>query len=257
MGGQSEELDTSHVTSGITPPVATEDIRPAALLRMRRMATLLLVGVTCLFAASLALQPLWPWLAPVRAFAEAAMVGGIADWFAVVALFRRPMGLPIPHTAVIPRNHARIAGAIGRFVAGNFLASEATARRLEELDPAGRLGMWLIQAGNLDRVGERITGVFPPLLDIVGEDRVRTLAASTGRQALDLVVNAPRMADMLAFMASRGYHHILLDRTLAHYGPESKDARRYLARLQKSRTSLACSTGRSPPETDRRPCDFS
>jgi uncharacterized membrane-anchored protein YjiN (DUF445 family) len=192
----------------------TTDEPPAGLIRMRRLATLLLAAVTGLFAVTFTLEPRWPWLAPVRAFAEAAMVGGIADWFAVVALFRRPLGLPIPHTAVVPRNQSRIASAIGRFVAGNFLASEATAKRLEELDPAGRLGQWLSHGGNMNRVGHRITGILPPLLDIIGEDRVRALAASTGRQAVDLVANGPRMADMLAFMAERGYHHILLDRTL-------------------------------------------
>ncbi|TIU38751.1 MAG: DUF445 family protein, partial [Mesorhizobium sp.] len=76
----------------------------------------------------------YPWLGFVAAFAEAATIGGIADWYAVVALFRRPLGLPIPHTAIIPENQHRIADNLGRFIEANFLAPEPVREKLAEVD---------------------------------------------------------------------------------------------------------------------------
>ena len=106
------------------------------LIRMRRFANGLLVLIMGLFVFSHMWEPpgqdwdmAWRF---VRAFAEAAMVGGLADWFAVTAIFRRPLGLPIPHTAVIPNNQDRIADAVGRFIADNFLKPELVAARVQE-----------------------------------------------------------------------------------------------------------------------------
>src|ERR1700730_4870754 len=93
---------------------AAEDPRVAGLRRMRIIATLLLVAMTAVFIAASFAEVRWPWLAYVRAFAEAGMVGACADWFAVVALFRHPLGIPIPHTGIVPRNKARIGAALGR-----------------------------------------------------------------------------------------------------------------------------------------------
>ena len=84
-----------------------------------------------LFAAARSLQPRWPWLGFVAAFAEAATIGGIADWYAVVALFKRPLGLPIPHTAIIPANQNRIADNLGHFIEVNFLAPEPVRDKLK------------------------------------------------------------------------------------------------------------------------------
>ena len=88
------------------------------LRRMRTIATLLLVVMTAIFVATTMIKYDWPWLPYVRAFAEAGMVGACADWFAVVALFRRPLGLPIPHTGIVPNNKERIGAALGRFIGG-------------------------------------------------------------------------------------------------------------------------------------------
>lgn len=187
---------------------------PMDMARMRRIATLMLAMMTVLFAAAALYEWRWPWLGPVRAFAEAAMIGGIADWFAVVALFRHPLGIPIPHTAVIPRSHKRIATAMGRFVAGNFLASEAMASRLEELDLAGRLGAWLSHSENIDKVVARAGGFLPPILESIGEERLRAVAGTSARRMLEATVTAPRMASVLSFAVTRGYHHALLDQAL-------------------------------------------
>jgi len=187
---------------------------PRDMVRMRTIATLMLATMTALFAATRFFQGRWPWLAPVRAFAEAAMVGGIADWFAVVALFRHPLGLPIPHTAVIARSHKRIAAAMGRFVASNFLASEAMVRRLEEMDLAGKLGTWLAHPANVDTVVARAVGILPPILEKIGEDRLRAAAGASARRVIDAAITAPRIAGVLSFAVTRGYHQALLDHAL-------------------------------------------
>ena len=115
----------------------------ARLRRSRRWATGLLLAACVLFAASLLLVKQYGWAAYVKAFAEAAMVGALADWFAVTALFRRPMGLPIPHTAILPRNQERIADELGRFIENNFLAGKPIALRVYQARPAGKLLDWL------------------------------------------------------------------------------------------------------------------
>src|SRR5450631_1377308 len=111
-----------------------EDHRVTDLRRMRVIATGLLVAMTVVFAAASYAQARWEWLAYVRAFAEAGMVGACADWFAVVALFRRPLGLPIPHTGIVPRNKARIGQALGGFIAENFLTARVLEARIDDLE---------------------------------------------------------------------------------------------------------------------------
>ena len=96
---------------------------------MKAAATGLLVAMAALFAVTRLFEPAYPWLGWVKAFAEAAMVGGLADWFAVTALFRHPLGLPIPHTAIIPRNKDRIGEALANFLKENFLIAPVVARR--------------------------------------------------------------------------------------------------------------------------------
>src|ERR1700745_2861593 len=93
-----------------------EDPRIRDLRRMRVIATLLLVAMTAVFIAMSFAEARWAWLGYVRAFAEAGMVGACADWFAVVALFRHPLGIPIPHTGIVPANKDRIGAALGRFI---------------------------------------------------------------------------------------------------------------------------------------------
>ena len=116
---------------------------PPALTRMRRLATAMLVVMALLFLASRALEARHPAWGFVQAFAEAAMVGGLADWFAVTALFRHPLGLPIPHTAIIPRNKDRIGDTLAIFLRDNFLTAHVVARRMRRLDVAAVVGRWL------------------------------------------------------------------------------------------------------------------
>src|SRR6476646_10549466 len=108
--------------TALPPPSKFEtDPRRAALRRMRLFATLLLVLMTAIFIVTTVVKLDWPWIPYVRAFAEAGMVGACADWFAIVALFRRPLGLPIPHTGIIPNNKERIGTALGNLITNYFL----------------------------------------------------------------------------------------------------------------------------------------
>src|SRR3954454_18491972 len=127
------------------PPPVLSRFNPAqpGAQGMKVLATGLLVVMAAVFAAARMLEPRYPWLAYVKAFAEAAMVGGLADWFAVTALFRHPLGLPIPHTAIIPRNKDRIGETLANFLKENFLIPSVVARRMQRLDVAGAAGRFL------------------------------------------------------------------------------------------------------------------
>src|SRR6202011_127348 len=107
-----------------TPPDKYETTQRAALRRNRRLATALLLCAAAIFLATMLRQAPGFWILLIRAGAEAAVVGALADWFAVTAVFRRPLGLPIPHTAIVPNNKDRIAIAVGRFITNNFLTAK-------------------------------------------------------------------------------------------------------------------------------------
>ncbi|HEV2044108.1 MAG TPA: DUF445 family protein, partial [Sphingomicrobium sp.] len=116
----------------MTPAPAFARFNPAqpGTRGMKIAATGLLVAMAVTFLIARGYEPSYPWLAWVKAFAEAGMVGGLADWFAVTALFRHPLGLPIPHTAIIPRNKDRIGEALANFLKENFLIAPVVARRM-------------------------------------------------------------------------------------------------------------------------------
>ena len=114
----------------------------------------MLAGMAAVFIAATGLVDIHPAWGFVRAFAEAAMVGGIADWFAVTALFRHPLGLPIPHTAIIPRNKDRIGDTLAAFLRDNFLTPSVVARRMRSVDVAGAVGRFLAQPPGEGRLRE-------------------------------------------------------------------------------------------------------
>lgn len=129
----------------------SEEIAERKLARQKAWATGLVVLCAIVFVATRALEGRYAGLAYVAAFAEAAIIGALADWYAVVALFRHPLGLKFPHTAIIPANQARIAEQLGEFIARHFLAGERVAEKLLQLDPAGAAGRWLAEPANRER----------------------------------------------------------------------------------------------------------
>lgn len=137
----------------MTPPdAASPDDKRDAIRRMRLVASGLLAALAAIYFGSFAVPEPGRWLLLVRAMAEAGMIGGIADWFAVEALFRHPLGLPIPHTALLPRNQKRAATNIARFIDTHFLAPEHLMARLRRLNPVQLLADWLSKPENAGRV---------------------------------------------------------------------------------------------------------
>lgn len=130
---------------------STEQIAGRAAARQKAWATGLVALCALVFVCARIFEDRYPGLAWVAAFAEAAIIGGLADWYAVVALFRHPLGLKLPHTAIIPANQERIAEQLGDFIARHFLAGEQVAEKVLELDPAGIAGRWLADPTNRER----------------------------------------------------------------------------------------------------------
>lgn len=189
---------------------AAVDPRARDLARMRGLATGLLGLMAAIYAATLFAPPQGPWLGYLRAFAEAGMVGACADWFAVTALFRRPLGLPIPHTAIIPRNKARIGEALGRFIADNFLTAEVLDARLRQLEVARWGGAWLREPRNARRLALRLAAMIPPLLRALPKDTLREAAAAAAQAAVRRTPAAPAASRLLAAVWSEGRAQALI-----------------------------------------------
>src|SRR5256885_15472817 len=148
-------------THWIGMSVSAQDLQRCGLRRNRVIATVLLAAMAALFIfTTMAPQPGF-WILLVRATAEAALVGGLADWFAVTALFRQPLGLPIPHTAILPRNKDRIGEGLGSFIETNFLSPELVEQKLRSLAIAPRAAAWLAEPENAAFLSERIAAAIP------------------------------------------------------------------------------------------------
>lgn len=192
--------------------------------RMRLIATLLLVAMALCWIAVLAARSRFPEygveLGYARAFFEAAMVGGLADWFAVTALFRHPLGLPIPHTAIIPSNKDRIGDSLAVFLKDNFLTPSVVARRLEGFDLAGALGRWLsappapadVKAGRLRKGLSKLLLQFADALD--GPTMASLIAVTVTDGLRDRPV-APLLARLLRPLVDAGRHEPLVEAVLA------------------------------------------
>jgi len=151
------------IESSIIPPIDSE----RALRRMKLVATGLLVLMVCIYVVSRMFERRYPFLGAVSAFSEAGCVGALADWFAVVALFRHPLNLPIPRTAIIPRSRDRIGDALARFVMENFLSREILEGRIASADLAGLAGAWMAEERNALQMAERIGEYLPYLAEQV------------------------------------------------------------------------------------------
>src|ERR1700751_5792644 len=175
--------------------LAPADVRRAReLARMRMIATGLLVLMAAVFALASLGTARWPALAYLRAFAEAGMIGGCADWFAVTALFRRPLGLPIPHPGITPQNKDRIGAALGGFIAENFLTEAVLQDKLRQLEVARWGGAWLSRPQNARRLARRVTAVVPEVLASAPPGAIGQLAGAIGLAAARATPAAPLAA---------------------------------------------------------------
>src|SRR3569623_565370 len=165
---------------------------PPALTRMRIVATALLLAMAALYLAARGLDSRHPAWGYVRAFAEAAMVGGLADWFAVTALFRHPLGLPIPHTAIIPRNKDRIGDSLAQFLRDNFLTPAVVARRMRRLDVAGALGRFLADPQGEGRLRAGAARMASDVLEALDQEKLGGMVkGAVAQRLLALDVAAP------------------------------------------------------------------
>ncbi|HEY8352954.1 MAG TPA: DUF445 domain-containing protein [Sphingomonadales bacterium] len=197
-----------------------------ALSRHRWLATGLLLFMAALWLATRLVPDPGFLVLLVRAGAEAAMVGGLADWFAVTALFRHPLGIPIPHTAIVPRSKDRIGEGLGQFVERNFLDPELVANRLQGLDIAGRLGRWLSNPDSAEKLAGRITGALPHMLDSITSRALRRFFSRALKDQLERVDLAPILGRGLAFLRETDRHHQLFDyllRATAEYIDEEQE----------------------------------
>jgi uncharacterized membrane-anchored protein YjiN (DUF445 family) len=199
---------------GFSGPFRSEAERMRDLRRMRTFATLLLVLMAAIYLAMRRAPAHWAWAPYLSAFAEAGMVGACADWFAVVALFRRPLGLPIPHTAVIPENKRRIGAAMGRFITNNFLSPRVAMARLASVDFAGLAARWLEDERHARAVASAAVRAIPYALDLAPKAAIDDWIAYAARRGIEAVPFAPLASRGLSILWAEGSGQMLLDQGL-------------------------------------------
>lgn len=183
------------------------------LNKMKRLATTLLIFVTSLFIFARMQGDMGSW-AWVVAFTEAAMIGALADWFAVVALFKRPLGLPIPHTAIIPQNKVRIAENLAVFVRDKFLATDTLLEKIRSFDPAQKIASWLSVRSNSEILTDKILEMLVNGLDFIDDERVQSAlrnAIQTNVQQMDM---GKTLGNLLGILTQDNRHQQLLNEAL-------------------------------------------
>jgi uncharacterized membrane-anchored protein YjiN (DUF445 family) len=212
------------------------------LKRMKLLATGLLVLAGVVYVVARTLEPGRPWLHYVAAAAEAAMIGAIADWFAVVALFHHPLNLRfIPHTAILPRNKARIAEGLSQFIQQNFLSSAAVVARVAAFRPAHTLCRWLLKPENAELLSGYATRLVTYALEAVEDERVRAFLGRALAARLRSADVAGAAAQLLDVLTQNERHHALLDEALAGLDEllAREDTRRFIAEeVRKSSPAL-------------------
>jgi uncharacterized membrane-anchored protein YjiN (DUF445 family) len=188
--------------------------RRAELRRMRWVATSLLALMTLIFVATRFAPPGWVWAPYLGAFAEAGMVGACADWFAVVALFRHPLGLPIPHTAVVPDNKRRIGAAMGRFIANNFLSPRVAAERLRAIDIVGFAARQLADARNAEAMAAILGRLAPHAIAALPQEEAEAWIGAVARRGVEALPAAPLASRALSILWAQGAGQALLDQGL-------------------------------------------
>ncbi|MBL8536898.1 MAG: DUF445 domain-containing protein [Hyphomonadaceae bacterium] len=219
------------------PPTDPPAKSAMSLGAMRLLAGGLLVVMSLVYLLAVTRQGESPWWGYVRAFAEAAMVGGLADWFAVTAIFRRPLGLPIPHTAVIPNSKERIAQALGDFVAVNFLAPDVVGARLKDQDLARALGRQLSDPATSRRIADGAMDALPAIADLLDDEVVSDFMR---RQIGDLSRDERMAAAIgrgLALLTEHGRHQPVLDAALAEGWRALEDNEAAIRAQVRARTS--------------------
>ena len=194
------------------------------------VATGMLLAMAALFIVARSTVHLHPAIGFIQAFAEAAMVGGLADWFAVTALFRHPLGLPIPHTAIIPRNKDRIGDTLALFLRDNFLTPAVVARRMQRLDVAGAAGRYLASpSGGDGRLREGASRLAADMLEALDQERLGGMVKGAIAQRLRVVNLAPLIGQSLEAAMRDGRHAPVMD-GIIHWADRTLEANDHLIR---------------------------
>ncbi|RAX46041.1 DUF445 domain-containing protein [Arthrobacter sp. AQ5-06] len=185
--------------------------KAAALRKMKLVALGLLIAMAVVFVFAFALQKEYPWLQYVRAAAEGGMVGALADWFAVTALFKYPMGIKIPHTAIIPRRKDQIGASLGEFVETNFLSEQVVQDKLASVNVARKAGQWLAGPGGAERVAKEGAAVIRGAFKVLNDDDVQAVIEGMVRKHLLAPQWGPPVGRMAERIFAEGHHHKLVD----------------------------------------------
>ena len=199
-----------------TPAFSRPDdaTRQAQLDAMKRRATGLLAFAATVFVGASAFEARYPWLGYLRATAEASLVGGLADWFAVTALFRHPLGLPIPHTAIVATRKERIGRILGNFVQNHFLSREVIATNLRAVRPAERGARWLADPGNSPRIARQVATGLAKTLEALPDPEVQDLVRQVVTARLRATRVAPALGKTLALVLAGNRQEELLNVTV-------------------------------------------
>ncbi|WIK81944.1 MULTISPECIES: DUF445 domain-containing protein [Micrococcus] len=201
--------------AGVDPAV---DSRARDLRRMKAVATGLLVFLAVVFVIAFVLQEQHPWLSYVRAAAEGGMVGALADWFAVTALFRHPMGVPVPHTALIPRKKDQLGSALKDFVQENFLDSDVAREKVEGLQVAAPLGRWLRTEENAARVAVQVSAVARQAVAAADDEVIQDLLGHLVQRHMVEPDWSPTLAGVLEDVLAGRHHDTLVDLIVENTG---------------------------------------
>ena len=193
---------------------------------MKRLATGLLVLAAMVYIATLLLESRWPWLSWVRAAAEAAMVGGVADWFAVTALFRHPLGIPIPHTAIIPAKKDRVGRTLGQFVQRNFLSRDVITAKLHSARVAEHLLVWISAPENSRLLARHVVSALAKGAHMLRDEEVQAFIDRSLSERIRKTRVAPLLGNVLGLVTAGDRHQELLDeaiRLVSRAVTENKD----------------------------------
>src|SRR5580700_5123219 len=206
-------ISTSPMPTGPASAIKREsvEVRTRRLAAARRRATALLGAVTILFVVVTAVGVHGTLLSYLQAGAEAAMVGGVADWFAVTALFRHPLGLPIPHTAVIVERKDQFAATLGQFVQENFLNGDVLAERIGGAQIASRVAAWLTDPENAARFAGHAADMVVRAADGLRDEDVQRVLTEELTRAADSVEVAPLAGRIVRVVIAGGHHSELFD----------------------------------------------
>ncbi|MSR07019.1 MAG: DUF445 domain-containing protein [Gemmatimonadetes bacterium] len=202
-----------------------DDQRRERLKVMKRRATGLIVLAGVVYIIARVFDDLAPWVGFVRATAEASLVGGLADWFAVTALFRRPLGIPIPHTAIVATQKDRIGRILGNFVQNHFLSRETLATELRAIRLSERVSRWLTEPENSTRIARQMVTGLSKTIEAMPEGEIRELIKQSAVARLQKVRLAPVFGNMLTLVTTDNRHQELLNDVIRLVGQAIQDNR--------------------------------